>query len=112
MKALVVALFSLLLVIGMAITPSQASPPSSGEAAFAKSAIGGTIESVDPDGLKINILTDFGKKASLPITKVSVLVGVTEGDRVWCEMNEDGKVAKIVKATPLPEGSPAPEPKG
>jgi hypothetical protein len=123
MKTLVLALFSLLLVVGMVLTSSQASPPSVspltsvsplsiGEAALAKAAVGGTVEAVDPAGLRITLLTDFGQKESLPITKVSVLVGVTEGERVWCEMNEDGKVTKIVKATPIPERTPAPEPKG
>jgi len=112
MKTLVLALFSLLFVVGLGITPSQISSPSLGGAAFAKPAIGGTIESIDPAGLRVTIMTDSGQKESFPITKVSVLVGVIEGERVWCEMNEDGKVTKIVKATPVPEGSPATEPKG
>jgi hypothetical protein len=112
MKTVVMTLLSLLLIGGMVITPSQAGPPGLEGVALAKAAVGGTIEAVDPEGLKITLLTDFGKKESLPITKVSVLVGVTEGDRVWCEMNEDGKVTKIVKATPLPERTPAPEPRG
>jgi putative heme iron utilization protein len=119
MKTVVTTLLSLLLVVGMVITSSQASltssqasPPRVWQAGLAKAAVGGTIEAVDPAGLRITLLTDFGQMESLPITKVSVLVGVTEGDRVWCEMNEDGKVTKIVKATPIPERVPAPEPRG
>lgn len=112
MKTLVMTLLSLLLVIGMVVTPSQAGPLGLTEVLFAKSSIGGTVESVDPAGLTVIILTDFGKKESLPVTNESVLVGLTQGDRIFCEMNEDGKVAKISKATPLPNGLPAPELRG
>jgi len=138
MKPLVIALCSMLLVIGMAVTPHQAGPLGSGNLAFAKSIGGsielidlpglrvismepvlakytsrtGTIENVDPAGLQVTILTDVGQKESLPVTKASVLVGVGQGDRVSCEMNADGKVTKIVKTAPIPEVSPAPEPRG
>jgi Cu/Ag efflux protein CusF len=112
MKTLVIALFSVLLVVGVVIMPSHASPLGLTELLFAKSSIGGTVESVDPAGLKITILTDVGQKESFPVTDASVLAGLTQGERVFCEMNEDGKVAKIVKATPIPNDFPAPEPKG
>jgi hypothetical protein len=122
MKTAVMTLLRSLLVVGVvgmvttssqaSLTSGQASPPHVWKVGLAKAAVGGTIEAVDPAGLRITLLTDFGQMASLPITKVSVLVGVTEGDRVWCEMNEDGKVTKIVKATPIPERVPAPEPRG
>ena len=112
MKTLVVTLFSLLLVLGMAVTPSQAAPLGSGEPLLAKDSLNGTIADVDRTGLQVTILTDLGQKESLPVTKVSVLVGLTQGDRVNCEMNDDGKITKIVKTAPIPKGSPAPEPKG
>ncbi len=115
MKTLVIALCSVLLVGGVVITPSQAGPLGLWEVVFAKSSMGGTIESVDPAGLTVTILTDVGQKESLPVANASVLVGLTQGDRVFCEMcemNEDGNVAKIVKTTPIPNGSPAPEPRG
>lgn len=112
MKTLVIVLLSSLLVAGMVVTPSQAGPLGLEDLIFAKSSIGGTVESVDPAGLMVTILTDFGQKESLPVTKESVLEGLIKGDRVFCEMNEEGKVAKIFKATPIPNGSSAPEPKG
>jgi hypothetical protein len=137
MKTPAIALLSFLLVAGMVVAPSQASPLSSEEPALAKSrgsmielidlpdwsvtsgkpvrakySRSGTIEDVDPAGLKVTILTDLGLKESLPITKVAVLVGVGPGDYVNCEMNADGKVTKMVKITPMPKGSPAPEPQG
>jgi hypothetical protein len=112
MKALVIALLSVLLMAGVIIMPSHAGPLGLTEMLFAKSSIGGTVESVDPAGLKITILTDMGQKESLPVIDASVLAGLSQGERVFCEMNEDGKVAKIVKATPIPKDFPAPEPKG
>ncbi|HEV8243449.1 MAG TPA: hypothetical protein VGQ07_05610 [Nitrospirales bacterium] len=113
MKALVVALFGMLLMVGMVITPSHAAPLSLLEPlVFAKSSTDGMIESVDPAELRVTILTDVGQKESLPVTNVAVLVGLTPGDRVNLEMNEDGKVKKIVKTTPIPKDFPAPEPKG
>ena len=112
MKTLVIVLLSSLLVAGMVITPSQAGPLVLEELPFAKSTIGGMVESVDPASLTITIMTDLGKKESLLATKESVLEGLIKGDRVFCEMNEEGKIAKIFKATPIPNGSSAPEPKG
>jgi hypothetical protein len=101
MKTMVITLFSVLLVVGVVNMPSHA----------AKS-LGGTIELVDPASLTITIMTDTGQTASLPVVNESLLAGLAHGDRVFCEMNEDGKVTKIVKATPIPNGFPAPEPKG
>jgi Cu/Ag efflux protein CusF len=110
MKTLVLALASMLFVTGLIITPGQAAEPSQGIPAFAKF-IGGTIESVDPSALKVTLLTDGGKKESLRVADASVLMGLTKGDRVSCEMDDQGMVRKIVKTTD-PKGSPAPDPKG
>jgi hypothetical protein len=111
MKVLITTLCSMLLVAGMVITPSHAGPPSSGERMFAL-AMGGTIEKVDPAGSSITLRTDSGEKEYLLVMDVSELAGLTPGDRVRCEIYADGRVTKIVKTTPLPQESPAPEPKG
>jgi Cu/Ag efflux protein CusF len=110
MKTLIFVLASMLLVTGLIITPSQAAEPSQGIPAFAKF-IGGTIESVDPSALKVTLLTDVGKTESFPVADASILMGVTKGDRVSCEMDDQGMVRKIVKTTD-PKGTPAPDPKG
>lgn len=137
MKTPVIALLSLLMVVAMAATPSQASLPGTWEPTFAKLrgstielidlpdvevvsrelmptkySMSGMIEDVDPTGLRVTILNNMGQKESLPVTKASVLEGVGQGDRVSYEMNADGKITKIVKTTPIPQGSPAPEPQG
>ena len=120
MKTLVFALLSMLLVIGVVIAPSQAgvvitpiqaASPSLGELMFVKF-IGGTIESVDPAGLRVTILTELGGKESFAVADESVLMGLTNGDRVSVEMDDQGIVKKIVKTTPDLKGKPAPEPKG
>ncbi len=111
MKALIITLSSLLLVVGMIITPSQAGPPSLGEMMFAL-AMGGTVEKVDPAGASIVIRNDLGQKEYLLVMDVSELAGVAPGDRVRCEVYADGRVTKIVKTSPPPKEAPAPEPKG
>lgn len=111
MKALVIALLSTLLVMGLVIAPSQAASPTQG-AAFVAKFIGGTIESVDPAGLRVTIMNELGAKESLPVADVSILMGLAKGDRVSVEMDEQGTVKKIVKTTPDLKGHPAPEPKG
>jgi hypothetical protein len=111
MKALIITLGSLLLVVGIVITPSQAGPPSSEEMMLAL-AMGGTVEKVDPAGSSIVIRTDLGEKEYLLVMNVSELAGLAPGDRVRCEVYADGRVTKIVKTSPLPKESPAPEPKG
>ena len=110
MKTLIYVLASMLLMTGIIITPGQAAEPSQGIPGFAKF-IGGTIESLDPSTLKVTILTDMGKKESLPVADPSVLAGLNKGDRVSCEMDDQGMVRKIVKTTD-PKGSPAPDPRG
>jgi hypothetical protein len=111
MKALIITLCSMLLVVGMVITPSHAGPAGSGEMTFAL-AMGGTVEKVDPAGSSIVIRTDLGEKEYLLVMDVSELAGLTPGDRIRCEVYADGRVTKIVKTTPLPKEPSAPEPKG
>ncbi len=112
MKALIFVLASMLLVTGIIIAPTQAAEPmQQGTPALAKF-IGGTIESLDPSTLKVTIMTDAGKKEALQVADASVLMGLAKGDRVSCETDDQGMVKNIVKTTPDPKGSPAPEPKG
>lgn len=111
MRTLILVLVSMLAVTGITITASQAAEPSQGMPVLSKF-IGGTIESVDPSTLNLTILTDVGKKEFLHVADASVLTGLAQGDRISCEMDEKGMVKNILKTTPDPKGSPAPEPKG
>lgn len=107
MKTLVITLFSLALVMGLVITPSQAASPSQTDPTLAKF-VGGTIEEIDHAGLRVTIQTEFGKKESFPVGDAAVLMGLTKGDRVSAEMDEQGKVLKIVKLAPDRKGAPEP----
>jgi len=107
MKTLIIALLSFLLAGGMVIVPSQAGPLSPTDPVFAKF-IGGTIEEVDHSGLRVTMQTEQGKKESFPVADASVLMGLSKGDRVSIEMDEQGKVRMIVKTTPDKKSAPEP----
>jgi phage baseplate assembly protein gpV len=109
----------LLLVMGMVVPAIQAEttplPPAQENTALIKF-MGGTIEEVDLAGLRITIQTEMGKKESFPVSSAAVMQGLTKGDQVNVELDEQGKVLKIVKndfaPKPAPEApKPAPEPK-
>ncbi len=108
----------LLLVVGIVVPAIQAEtaplPPSN--TALVKF-MGGTIEEVDLAGLRITIQTEMGKKESFPVSSAEAMQGLTKGDQVTVELDEQGKALKIVKndfaPKPAPETpKPAPEPKG
>ncbi len=114
MRILVMTLFSLMLVVGVAVgmvtTPIQvAGPLSQGDLILAMF-IGGTVEEIDHAGLQVTIQTEMGKKESFPVTNAEVIKGLAKGDRVSVEMDEQGKVRTIVKTTP--DKKVAPEPQG
>src|SRR5712691_8444186 len=102
---------SLLLVVGMVVPAIEAETvllPTQGNPTVIKF-MGGTIEDVDPAGLKITITTDMGKKVSFPVSNPEVIRGLTKGDQVSVELDEQGKVLKVVKNNSAPK--PAPEPR-
>jgi Cu/Ag efflux protein CusF len=108
----------LLLVVGMVVPAIQAemTPLPNQENASLVKFMGGTIESVDPAGLKVTIQTEKGKTESFPVSDAAVIQGLAKGDRVSVELDEQGKVLTIVKndfaPAPTPTPAPAPEPKG
>jgi Cu/Ag efflux protein CusF len=107
MKTLIVTLFSLALVMGLVITAGQAASPDQAQPGLAKF-VGGTIEEIDHAALRVTIQTEMGQKESLPVTDAKVITGLSKGDRVSVEMDEQGKVMKIVKLAPDRKGAPEP----
>lgn len=107
MKVLLTTVFSLLLIAELGITPSGRSYADT--PVLATTSIDGTVESVDPRNLTVTIKTDSGETQSLTVASKSVLARVVQGERVRCEL-KDGKVSKIVKATPTPKAPPARQP--
>jgi len=106
MRTLLTVISSGLLILGLLIGPADAA--SSNEGAFGKS-LSGTVQSID--GMNVTLMTESGQK-SYPITQESVLAGVTKGDQVWFDLNEEGKVSHIAKADDklTPEGKDSSNP--
>ena len=108
MRTLVIAVLSLMLVVGLMTVPSQAGGPLSlTDPVFAKF-IGGTVEEIDHASLRVTIQTEQGKKESLPVADAALLQGLSKGDRVSVEMDEQGKVTTIVRTMPNKKGAPEP----
>lgn len=108
MRTLVIAVLSLLLVVGLMIVPSQAGGPLSVTDPVLAKFIGGTIEEIDHAGLRVTIKTEQGNKESLMVADASLLQGLSKGDRVSVEVDEQGKARTIVKTMPNKKGAPAP----
>jgi len=110
----------LLLVMGMVVPAIQAETapvPLAQEKTALIKFMGGTIEEVDLAGLRITIQTEMGKKESFPVSSAAAMQGLTKGDQVTVELDEQGKALKIVKNDFAPKSvpeapKPAPEPKG
>ena len=103
MKMLVVTLFGLVVVLGPLIAPGRAISLNPTDLTLVKF-VGGTIEEMDPAGLRVTIQTERGKKETFPIADASMLMGLTKGDRVSAETDDQGKVLKIVKLAPNMKG--------
>jgi Copper binding periplasmic protein CusF len=108
MKTLVIVALSLLLVGGLMVVPSQPGGPLSVTDPVFTKFIGGTIEEIDHAGLRVTIQTEQGSKESLTVADASLLQGLSKGDRVSVEMDEQGKARTIVKTMPNRKGAPEP----
>lgn len=104
MKTFINTMGSLLFLLGVTFSPSQATLVAS------TTFIGSTIEEIDLAGMKITIKTDQGESLSLSVASAEVMKGLTKGDRVSLELDVQGRVMKIVKTAP--DLKIAPEPKG
>jgi hypothetical protein len=103
MKTLFTMIFGLSLIVGMFPSLSQ------GASSTVERFIGGTIEGIDSAGLQLTIQTDQGQKESLKVANAEVMKRVTKGDRVSVELDEQGRVMKIVKIPSDPVSAPEPK---
>lgn len=77
--------------------------------AAADKVIGGTLQDIDRNGLKVILQTDLDVGETqilsvvLPVPSARMVQGLQRGDYVAVELDEDGKVSRIVK-TPGPRG--------
>ena len=67
----------------------------------------GTIEGIDPAGLRIIIQTEMGMQ-SLPVASEEVIYGLAQGDQVTVKLNEQGYVLAIVRNNSTPKPAPGP----
>jgi hypothetical protein len=67
----------------------------------------GTIEGIDPAGLRIIIQTEMGMQA-LPVASEEVIYGLAQGDQVTVKLDEQGYVLAIVKNNFAPKPAPGP----
>lgn len=103
MKTLLVMMVSLLLVMGIAMPSSYGAPVAPDQF------IGGTIEEINLAGLSVTILADLGKKESLPVVSADMIKGLAKDDYVSVELDEQGRVFRIVKTTPDVKNEPEPK---
>ncbi len=64
---------------------------------FIPQAFSGTIEGIDPAGLRVFIQTEMGMK-SLPVANAEVIQEFTLGDQVIVEWDKQGYILTIVKS--------------
>ena len=69
---------------------------------FMPQTFSGTIEGIDPAGLRVFIQTEMGMK-SLPVANAEVIQRLTLGDQVIVEWNKRGYVLTIVKNNFTPQ---------
>ncbi|MCS6288084.1 MAG: hypothetical protein H8K10_03805 [Nitrospira sp.] len=81
----------LLLLSSPAISGFTAAPPT--EAAL----LGGTILSIDQDALTLTIRMPSGESQALPVINRRLLQGLSIGDHVSFELDEENRLIKITK---------------
>lgn len=112
----VVLAYLTIAMVGMTLSDlgvlvGQAGPISPGDRAVAKvtpqvfmpQTFSGTIEGIDPAGLRVFIQTEMGLR-SLPVVDAEVIQRLALGDQVTVEWNKQGYILTIVKNdfTPQP----------
>ena len=59
--------------------------------------LGGTIVSIDQEALTLTILLPTGESRALPVRDVRLLHGLSVGDHVTFELNDEHTLIKIAK---------------
>lgn len=106
MKAISITILSLLLLMGVVVSPSLADQVASNDQ-VAPRTFSGTIDGVDPMQRLVTVQSE--KKDTWMLIAVAdgeVLKGLHKGDHVVVEMDEQGMAHKIVKAMPGPHDDP------
>lgn len=107
MKTPLLVMLAVLVFAAAGHAPSQAASPK--DPIVINQFVGGTVEKIDLVGLRLTVQTDLGKSEALPVANAGVIKDLYKGDRVSVELDDQGRVIKIVKTTPDPD---APKTKG
>jgi hypothetical protein len=90
LKSLLIV-FSILVAVGVGIAQSH------GQEAVTTTFIGSTIEGIDENSQTMTIRTVQGKSWSLQVASADLMKNVQKGDRASLELDDQGRVKKIVK---------------
>ncbi|HJU04594.1 MAG TPA: hypothetical protein VJ692_05530 [Nitrospiraceae bacterium] len=93
-RLLNIALTALLMLIGTGGVGIQSSQ---GQESVTTTFIGSTIEGIDTNRQMITIRTPRGSTWSLQVMSADLLQSLQQGDRASLELDDQGRVKKIVK---------------
>lgn len=106
MKTYIVAVLSVLVLMGSAIPSVQADQVTPTDQIGART-FSGTIEGIDPMQQIVSVQSEGkGEVRLLAFTDGDMVKGLTKGDHVVIELDERGMAKKIVKTTPAPNDMP------
>ncbi|ODT46341.1 MAG: hypothetical protein ABS70_00960 [Nitrospira sp. SCN 59-13] len=88
----------LILTIAMLVFPYSLAAHSVVAATLAEAALlGGTIVSINQEALSLTILFPTGESRALPVRDARLLHGLSVGDHVTFELNDEHTLIKIAK---------------
>jgi Cu/Ag efflux protein CusF len=98
MKVITITILSLLLLMGVVVSPGLAAQTSTTDQ-VASQLVSGIIEKVDPERQSVTIKSDQEKGAvrSLEVIDAKAMKDLAKGDGVIVELDEQGKAVKFVK---------------
>lgn len=82
-----------ILILSFTMPSGAAGAAPSAEAAL----VGGTIVSIDPQALTVTILFPTGESRALPVRDSRLLHGLSVGDHVTFELDQEQTLVKITK---------------
>lgn len=104
MRTFLATILSSLLLAGALASLSYGGPTATSDRFIA-----GTIEGIDVTGLRLTIKSDLGIAQSLPVASADVIKGLNSGDQVSVELDEQGRVMKVVRTVPEPRDPQEPK---
>jgi hypothetical protein len=86
----------LALALGMGVYPAWGQGLSEADQSSAE-VFSGTIEEVDQTLHKVIVKTDIGREVAFPVKRPELLSGLTKGERVTVQLDDEHTAIKIMK---------------